>query len=87
MKIYLIFLTFLDSHVAPEVETLPVEERDLFISTELWSQLTVDEKSWYYRKISNIRRTKSPNLDVARLIVQLSSPNPKKPGVTSRMKM
>ena len=40
-----------------------------------------------YRKISNIRRTKSPNLDVSRLVVQLSSPNPVKPGVKSRMKM
>ena len=28
-----------------------------------------------YRKISNIRRTKSPNLNVSRLVVQLSSPN------------
>ena len=40
-----------------------------------------------YRKISNIRRTKSPNLDVSRLVVQLSSPNLMKPGVKSRMKM
>ena len=40
-----------------------------------------------YRKISNIRRTKSPNLDVSRIVVQLSSPNPMKPGVKSRMKM
>ena len=42
---------------------------------------------WNYGKISNIRRTKSPNLDVSRLIVQSSSPNPMKPGVKSRMKM
>ena len=40
-----------------------------------------------YRKISNIRRTESPNLDVSRLVVELSSPNPMKPGVKSRMKM
>ena len=40
-----------------------------------------------YRKTSNIRRTKSPNLDVARLVVQLPSPNPMKPGVKWRMKM
>ena len=40
-----------------------------------------------YRKISNIRRTKSPNLDVSSLVVQLSYPNPMKPGVKSRMKM
>ena len=40
-----------------------------------------------YRKISNIRRTKSPNLNVSRLVLQLSLPNPMKPGVKSRMKM
>ena len=40
-----------------------------------------------YRKISNIRRTESPNLDVSRLVVELSSPNPMKPGIKSRMKM
>ena len=40
-----------------------------------------------YHKISNIRRTKSPNLNVSRLILQLSLPNTMKPGVKSRMKM
>ena len=40
-----------------------------------------------YCKISNIRRTKSPNLNVSRLVVQLSLPNPMKPGVKLRMKM
>ena len=40
-----------------------------------------------YRKISNISRTESPNLNVPRLVLQLSLPNPMKPGVTSRMKM
>ena len=34
-----------------------------------------------YRKISNIRRTKSPNLKVSRLVLQLSLPNLMKPGV------
>ena len=34
-----------------------------------------------YRKISNIRRTKSPNLIVSRLALQLSLPNPMKSGV------
>ena len=41
----------------------------------------------YYRKISNIRRTKSQNLNDSRLVLQLSVPNPLKPGVKSRMKM
>ena len=40
-----------------------------------------------YRKVFNIRRTKSQNLNVSRLILQLSLPNPLKPGVKLRMKM
>ena len=40
-----------------------------------------------YRKISNIRRTKSQTLNVSRLVLQLSLPNPMKPGVKSKMKM
>ena len=40
-----------------------------------------------YRKVSNIRRTKLPNLTASRLVLQLSLPNPMKPGVKSRMKM
>ena len=40
-----------------------------------------------YRKTSNIRGTESPNLNVSRLVLQLSLPNPMKPGVKSRMKM
>ena len=40
-----------------------------------------------YRKISNIRRTKSPNLIVSRLVSQLFLLNPMNPGVKSRMKM
>ena len=40
-----------------------------------------------YRKISNISRTESSTLTVSRLVLQLSFPNPMKPGVKSRMKM
>ena len=40
-----------------------------------------------YRKISNISRTKSTNLNVSRLAFQLPLPNPTKPGVKSIMKM
>ena len=39
------------------------------------------------RKVSNIRRTKSPNLHVSNLVLQLSLLNPLKPGVKSGMKM
>ena len=40
-----------------------------------------------YRKISNIICIKYPNLNVSRLVLQLSLPNPMKPCVKSRMKM
>ena len=40
-----------------------------------------------YRKLSNIRRNKFQTLNVSRLVLQLSLPNPMKPGVKSRMKM
>ena len=40
-----------------------------------------------YRKISNISGTKSPNINVYRLVLQLSLPKPMIPGVKSRMKM
>ena len=40
-----------------------------------------------YRKISNIRPTESPNLNVFRLVLQLPLPNPMKQGVQSRMKL
>ena len=44
-------------------------------------------KEGIYRKISTIRRTKSSNLIVSRLVLQLSLLNPLKPGVKSIMKM
>ena len=40
-----------------------------------------------YRQTSNISRTKSQTLNVSCLVLQLSLPNPLKPGVKSRMKM
>ena len=40
-----------------------------------------------YRKTSSISRTKFQNLNVSCIILQLSSPNPLKPGVKLRMKM
>ena len=40
-----------------------------------------------YRQFSNIRRTQSPNINVFRLVFQLSLPNPLKPRVKLRMKM
>ena len=43
--------------------------------------------AWSYRQVSNIRRTKSLNLNVSCLVLQLSLHNLLKPGVKSRMKM
>ena len=40
-----------------------------------------------YSQISNISGTKSQNLNVSRLVLWLSLPNPLKPGVKLRMKM
>ena len=40
-----------------------------------------------YRKTSSTSRTKSQNLNVSCILVQLSSLNPLKPGVKLRMKM
>ena len=40
-----------------------------------------------YRKISNIRRTKSQNLNDSHLVLKSSLPNPFKPGVELIMKM
>ena len=40
-----------------------------------------------YRKISNIRRTKSQNLIDSRIVLQLSLPNPLMPVIKSRMNM
>ena len=40
-----------------------------------------------YRKTSNKRPTKPQNLNVSRVVLQLSLANLSKPGVKSRMKM
>ena len=40
-----------------------------------------------YRKVSDIKRTKSKNLNDSRLVLKLSVPNPLKLGIKSRMKM
>ena len=40
-----------------------------------------------YRKTSSISRTKSQNLNVSCIFLQLSSPNPLKPSVKLRMEM
>ena len=47
----------------------------------------INSQQYSYQKTSSISRTKSQNLNASRLVLQLSLPNPLKPGVKSRMKM
>ena len=48
--------------------------------------LNIWRHSGIYRQTFNTRRTKPQNLNVSRLVLQLSLPNLLKPGVKSRMK-
>ena len=54
-----------------------------------WMYTPVDGRGWrlIYRKTSCISRIKFQNLNVSRLDLQLSLPNPLKAGVKSSMKM
>ena len=49
--------------------------------------ITSQKYDWNTQQISNIRRTKSENLNESHLLLQLSLLNPLKPGVKSRKKM
>ena len=57
------------------------------ISCTIWRWTAWCLMAWYYRQTSSISHTKSKNSNVSHLILQLSLPNPLKPGVESRMKM
>ena len=54
---------------------------------ELQCTNALNKQTIYYRKVSNIRRTKYQNLNVSRLGFQLSLCNILKPIVKWRMKM
>ena len=54
---------------------------------EVWSTQSIGILNLHYCKIFNISGTKSPNLNVSHLVLQLSLPNLMKPDVKSRMKM
>ena len=58
-----------------------------FVLVGLLLQCVALFQSGNYCQLSNIRRSKSPNLNISRLVLQLSLPNPLKPCVKSRMKM
>ena len=51
-----------------------------------WATTTLAQL-WTHCQTSNIRHTKSQNLDISHLVLQLSLPNPLKPGVKSIMKV
>ena len=65
-----------------------------FIALFLWQHIGkgnyIIHMQWripdaHYRQISNIRGTKSHNLNVSRLVLQLSLPKSLKPGIEMRM--
>ena len=53
----------------------------------VYEKIGILSASHAYRENSNISRTKSQNLNVSRLVLPLSVPNPLKPDVKSRMNM
>ena len=57
------------------------------VHTKQLSKSTVSVVHCKYRQSSNITHTKSQNLNVSHLVLQLSLPNPLKSGVESGMKM
>ena len=63
---------------------------NIFVVGQLRRTLTGEwpiEWQCQYRQTCNISRTKSQNLDVSRLVLQVSLSNPLEPGVKSSMKM
>ena len=79
--------TVVSNRTEPEAWYDHENNRHTFLWT-LHSALQGPSWMWLlrYRKISNIRRTKSQNLKDSRLVLQLSLPNPLKRGIKSRMK-
>ena len=72
------WINYWDSHLA--------HRKWLWCSFSDWAQIKTYH-SCGYRKTSSISRTKSQNLNVSCILLQLSSLNPLKPGVKLRMKM
>ena len=54
---------------------------------KVWTCSQVNVARPNYRQFSSIRRTQSQNINVSRLVLLLSLPNPLKPSVKLRMKM
>ena len=88
----------LDFNADRNLKSFPLKGNGLFLAyrsstivadDDLKTQVAMSStaKVSTYHKISNIRHTNSPNVNVSRLDLQLSLPNPMKPGGKSRMKM
>ena len=75
-----IYTSWAIPHTGHNSELIPGKEYPSGVSCNAWNITG-------YRKVSNIRRTKSQNLNASRLILELSLPIPLKPGVKLRMKM
>ena len=73
----------LDHVIAFDSGVLPLCRRYIFSV----NRASPGHHQTWYRKTSNISRTKSQNSNVSNLVLQLSLLNPLKPGVKSRMKM
>ena len=81
--------------MASNAENVSISWRHHLLACRVWSHVLafvtheISSRRPYVacRQISNIRRTKSPNINVSRLVMQSSLPNPLKKGVKLRMKM
>ena len=81
------FMTPSDPKICQNFEYNSISIYPPYTRFTLAGTILLQQVEIYYRKISNIRRTKSQNLNNYRLVLQLSLPNPLKPGVKSRMKI
>ena len=72
----------------PAAQTLPLKIlTGIRVTGPFDETLLICRSNMYYRKTSSISRIKSQNLNVSRLLLQWTLPNPSKPGVKLRMKM
>ena len=83
---YVVLHIYIFRHQRVNIGRSTTNQRFSFRKHFLWIIQSIFFKMTYHQT-SNISRTKSRNLNVYRLVLQLSFPNPLKPGVKSRMKI
>ena len=81
LKVATTYETYPHPHIQSSVWELRVTNLLLCIFVD------VIESNDVYHQTSSVSNTKTPNLNVSRLVLQLSLPNPLKPGVKSWVKM